>query len=142
MSVGDEIYQLDGSIAVVTGSQLEKLEVPVKVYNLEVEDFHSYFVGDVPVLVHNYTAKSGNVYPENQDYSYIDPNSSDYLYIHNTHPHGGIQPHTHYPKTNTASDGTTYYNKGPFSSSDYEDYELLDFAITVLGWIKDPKGGR
>ncbi|ADU21973.1 polymorphic toxin-type HINT domain-containing protein [Ruminococcus albus] len=54
LAVGDEIYQLDGSIAVVTGSQFEKLDVPVKVYNLEVEDFHSYFVGDVPVLVHNY----------------------------------------------------------------------------------------
>lgn len=24
------------------------------VYNLEVEDFHSYFVGCVPILVHNY----------------------------------------------------------------------------------------
>ncbi|MCM1363217.1 MAG: hypothetical protein NC235_15220, partial [Clostridiales bacterium] len=24
------------------------------VYNLEVEDYHTYFVGDVPILVHNY----------------------------------------------------------------------------------------
>ena len=58
LAVGDEIYQLDGSIAVVTGSQFEKLDVPVKVYNLNVEDFHSYFVGDVPVLVHNYGGSS------------------------------------------------------------------------------------
>ena len=29
------------------------------VYNLEVEDFHSYFVGCVPVLVHNYSKDSG-----------------------------------------------------------------------------------
>ena len=26
----------------------------LKVYNLEVADFNTYFVGDVPVLVHNY----------------------------------------------------------------------------------------
>ena len=29
------------------------LDEPVLVYNLEVEDFHSFFVGCVPVLVHN-----------------------------------------------------------------------------------------
>ena len=51
---GDEIYALDGSTAFVTGSELEKLDETILVYNLEVEDFHSYFVGDVPVLVHNY----------------------------------------------------------------------------------------
>lgn len=38
----------------MTGSKLERLVEPVKVYNLEVEDYHTYFVGDVPVLVHNY----------------------------------------------------------------------------------------
>lgn len=51
---GDEVYRLDGSTAVVTGSELERLTESIKVYNLEVEDYHTYFVGDVPVLVHNY----------------------------------------------------------------------------------------
>ena len=51
---GDEVYRLDGSTAVVTGSELERLTETIKVYNLEVEDYHTYFVGDVPVLVHNY----------------------------------------------------------------------------------------
>ena len=54
LKAGDEVYRLDGSKAVVTGSELERLDEPIKVYNLEVEDYHTYFVGDVPVLVHNY----------------------------------------------------------------------------------------
>jgi hypothetical protein len=33
------------------GYSLEKLDKPIPVYNLEVEDFHSYFVEDL--LVHN-----------------------------------------------------------------------------------------
>ena len=36
----------------MTGLSLEKLDTPIPVYNLEVEDFNSYFVGD-GVLVHN-----------------------------------------------------------------------------------------
>ena len=38
----------------MTGSEIENLDESIKVYNLEVEDYHTYFVGDVPVLVHNY----------------------------------------------------------------------------------------
>ena len=37
----------------MTGLKLEKLDQPILVYNLDVEDFHSYFVAD-GVLVHNY----------------------------------------------------------------------------------------
>ena len=51
---GDEVYLIDGSTAFVTGAELEKLAEPIKVYNLEVADFNTYFVGDNAVLVHNY----------------------------------------------------------------------------------------
>ena len=50
---GDEVYNLDGSTSVVLGSEIEKLDECVLVYNLEVEDFHSYFVGEYKILVHN-----------------------------------------------------------------------------------------
>ena len=30
----------------------ELLEAPITVYNFEVEDFHTYYVGDTSVLVH------------------------------------------------------------------------------------------
>lgn len=33
--------------------QYETLETPVKVYNFEVEDYHTYFVGKNCILVHN-----------------------------------------------------------------------------------------
>ena len=33
--------------------ELEHLEEPVTVYNFEVEDYHTYYVGDAEVLVHN-----------------------------------------------------------------------------------------
>ena len=51
---GDELYLESGDTAVVTGSELEKLEEPIRVYNLEVADYNTYFVGDYAVLVHNY----------------------------------------------------------------------------------------
>ncbi|GHU57126.1 hypothetical protein AGMMS49975_21960 [Clostridia bacterium] len=53
LKVGDEIYSLDGTAGGVTGILLEWFVEPVKVYNLEVEGYHSYFVGDIGLLVHN-----------------------------------------------------------------------------------------
>ncbi len=52
LAVGDSIQTISGDAGVVTGLELEKLDKPISVYNLEVEDFHSYFVAD-GVLVHN-----------------------------------------------------------------------------------------
>ena len=54
LAIGDEVYNLDGTTSTILGSEIEVLDEPILVYNLEVEDFHSYFVGCVPVLVHNY----------------------------------------------------------------------------------------
>ena len=59
----DDVYRLDGSTAIVTGSELERLTESIKVYNLEVEDYHTYFVDDVPIWVHNYK-KSNNIMGE------------------------------------------------------------------------------
>ncbi len=54
LKAGDQVLKLNGTVAVVTGSELEKLAESILVYNLEVEDFHTYYVGSEPVLVHNY----------------------------------------------------------------------------------------
>lgn len=53
LEAGDEVYRLDGSTAVVTDSELERLAEPIKVYNLEVEYYHTYFIDNVAVLVYN-----------------------------------------------------------------------------------------
>gem|GEM_PF-289106 len=54
LTVGDEVYTMDGGSGFVTGLAVEKLDAQIAVYNLEVEGFHSYFVGEGHVLVHNY----------------------------------------------------------------------------------------
>ena len=43
----------DGTTATVTKTYGEQLEQPVIVYNFEVSDFHTYYVTDTGVLVHN-----------------------------------------------------------------------------------------
>lgn len=53
LEVGDILYTADGDEVEVTDLELEKLAEPITVYNLEVEDFHTYFVGEYGVLVHN-----------------------------------------------------------------------------------------
>jgi hypothetical protein len=53
---GDEVHLIDGTTAIVTGAEIEKLEDKILVYNLEVADFDTFFVGEKAVLVHNYPA--------------------------------------------------------------------------------------
>ena len=64
LAVGDEVYNLDETASAILGLEIEILDDPVLVYNLEVEDFHSFFVGCVPVLVHNYNNRPKNYTPE------------------------------------------------------------------------------
>ena len=55
----------DGSVEAVEASESIKLSEPVKVYNFEVEDFHTYYVSEQKVLVHNtcaITAKNVSVH--------------------------------------------------------------------------------
>ena len=58
LRAGDQLVALNGELVTVEQVQHELLETPVKVYNFEVEDFHTYFVGDEPVLVHNTCQKA------------------------------------------------------------------------------------
>ena len=58
LRAGDILVLSNGSYVTVEKIQHEILESPVKVYNFEVEDFHTYFVGESSVLVHNLCTKS------------------------------------------------------------------------------------
>ena len=53
LEVGDILVTADGDTVEVSDIAIEKLAEPIIVYNLEVEDFHTYFVGEFGVLVHN-----------------------------------------------------------------------------------------
>ena len=53
LRAGDVLVLSNGELVTVEWVQHEILESPIKVYNFEVEDFHTYFVGECGVLVHN-----------------------------------------------------------------------------------------
>lgn len=50
---GDRLLNADGRVLTVENITFETAEAPVKVYNFQVEDFHTYHVGENGVLVHN-----------------------------------------------------------------------------------------
>ena len=53
LRAGDRLQLLNNEYVVIEVVQHEILETPITVYNFEVEDFHTYYVGQSAVLVHN-----------------------------------------------------------------------------------------
>ena len=62
LTEGEQLHTEDGTVVIVTYNQDEWLKEPVKVYNLEVEELHTYYVTDDRVLVHNEYGGSGRNY--------------------------------------------------------------------------------
>ena len=59
---GDELLTEDGRIVYVKEVRIERLAESIKVYNLEVEGLHTYYVGG-GVLVHNACGSSSGTNP-------------------------------------------------------------------------------
>jgi hypothetical protein len=53
LRVGSEVVNSNGNILLVENIKIELAENPVTVYNFQVENFHTYHVGNNGVLVHN-----------------------------------------------------------------------------------------
>ena len=53
LKAGDKVLLSDGKYGIIVSVKIEELETPETTYNFEVEDFHTYFVGENPVCVHN-----------------------------------------------------------------------------------------
>ena len=51
--VGDKLVSVNGEDLLVDGYCIEECEAPTTVYNFQVEDYHTYFVGESKVWVHN-----------------------------------------------------------------------------------------
>ena len=51
---------VNGEYVVVEKVQHEILEAPITVYNFQVEDYHTYYVTDTGVLVHNICTTQNN----------------------------------------------------------------------------------
>ena len=59
LRAGDRLQLLNGEYVIIEQVQHELLETPITVYNFEVEDFHTYYVADTSVLVHNTCGPNG-----------------------------------------------------------------------------------
>ena len=74
----DQLELRNGKASFVHSIRIEKLDQPIQVYNFEVEDFHTYFVGENCVLVHNSCAhnkewnRERRKYWRNQAEQYLD----------------------------------------------------------------------
>ncbi len=53
VEIGDKVLLQDGTTSEITNKTVEELKEPVKVYNFTVNEFHTYFVGNNSILVHN-----------------------------------------------------------------------------------------
>ena len=73
---GDKVLLSDGTLCEVEGVTLKQLETPETTYNLEVADFHTYYVSDACVLVHNLDCGKPKS-PRKVDDGYIKSNSID-----------------------------------------------------------------
>ena len=65
--VGDKLISVNGDDLIIEDYYIELTEEPVSVYNFQVEDFHTYFVGDCAVWVHNDTCTPANKYLDRTD---------------------------------------------------------------------------
>ena len=68
LRAGDVLVLSNGELVTVEWVQHEILESPIKVYNFEVEDFHTYFVGECGVLVHNWCQDDIDALRNGKDY--------------------------------------------------------------------------
>ena len=66
IEAGDKVYLYSGEGREVKEVRFEYLDTPIKVYNFEVEDWHTYFVSEQDVFVHN-TCGDKDAFPDNPD---------------------------------------------------------------------------
>ncbi|MCL2807485.1 MAG: HINT domain-containing protein, partial [Coriobacteriia bacterium] len=53
LEVGSELVSSSGELFLVERIQFDLSKVPITVYNLHIEGYHTYFVGNTHVFVHN-----------------------------------------------------------------------------------------
>lgn len=53
LKISDKLLLANGKCAIIDSIEVESLESPETTYNFEVEDFHTYYVADAEILVHN-----------------------------------------------------------------------------------------
>ena len=69
LRAGDILVLVNGEYVTLEKTQHEILEAPITVYNFEVEDYHTYYVGTDGVLVHN-SCHANSLKSEKTNYGY------------------------------------------------------------------------
>ena len=72
--VGDELLDSNCNVLLVENHSVELTDEPVMVYNFQVEDFHTYHVCTLGVLVHNASRKYSSTKEFNEEISKMDSN--------------------------------------------------------------------
>ncbi len=65
--MGDKLISVNGEDLTIEDYYIKLTEEPISVYNFQVEDFHTYFVGDCAAWVHNDTCTPANKYLDRTD---------------------------------------------------------------------------
>ena len=149
---GDKVLTADGEVLTVARVEFEILEEPVKVYNFEVADWHTYYVSEEEVLVHNtctagqgvvttdatvknntiikpdfIVTPNGTVMDTSKNYNLVGiGEKGDWFQIHNFgKAESGVGfPHTHKPQMNT--DGIHVSFNRIVSDTSAEDIDNAD----------------
>ena len=103
---GDKVLLSDGKYGIVEKTVSIQLSVPETTYNLEVADFHTYYVGNTSVLVHNNNCGMKNQVIFNKDIN-------GYKNVRMDLEMGGsgkANLHIHVGKDKFIFNGTTYVN--------------------------------
>ena len=74
LAIGDELLDSNCNVLLVENFDVELTEKPVTVYNFQVEDFHTYHVCTLGVLVHNASRKYSSTKEFNEEISKMDSN--------------------------------------------------------------------
>ena len=74
LAIGDELLDSNCNVILVEHFDVELTEKPVTVYNFQVEDFHTYHVCTLGVLVHNASRKYSSTKEFNEEISKMDSN--------------------------------------------------------------------
>jgi len=67
LQIGDKVQSQSGDIYEISDTSIEYLAEPIKVYNFEVEDWHTYYVTSDGILVHNMCKTSPNASDNSSD---------------------------------------------------------------------------
>ena len=72
LKIGDEVETTDGKALEIEAITIEYLDTPIQIYNFEVADWHTYYVSEEEVLVHNNNScmrsDGDNYKPSNKPY--------------------------------------------------------------------------